>query len=340
MRHQSLPSILEKAVGHLGHLQYHGGGEWSSECLKCRDYGHVGNDPPDRMRIWDEDRRRRLGPRMWCRRCGFFAFADELVDVPVGSPSPEAIAAAEEERTRLAKLEIERQQNKIQMIEDAAFWRAWHESMGDSERELWHRQGIPDYFIDYYKLGYTTHHTYYHNGQEWVSPAMTIPHYGNEWHLTNIQYRLTQPANGAGKYRQTAGLPAAMFLTEPEQELTGATMIVEGAKKGIISYMHLAPDPLGFPLNIVAIPSKTPSSDMLEQLADCEPIYLALDPDAYEPTRTPNGWQPPAAERVGQKLGDRVLYVHFPAKPDDLVVKYGLNRTDLVKYLKRATVTI
>ncbi|MFW6184146.1 MAG: hypothetical protein ACOC8X_10145 [Chloroflexota bacterium] len=334
-RYEPLPRLLQEKWGHLNFITFQGSGEWSAECPQCRDYGHVGNDDPDRFRMFQADGQ--SGERGWCRRCNFFAWADD----PAGDgPSPEAIQAAKEERLRLAKQEMERQQQKIQAIEEAAFWRGWHEAMTDRQRRLWHTQGIPDYFIDYYKLGYVTHHTYYHDGQELISPAMTIPHYGDEWHLTNIQYRLTQPANGAGKYRQTAGLPAAMFRTEPEQELQGATMIVEGAKKGIVSYMHLGRAPLGFPLNIVAVPSKTPSGKMLEELADCEPIYIALDPDAYEPMRTRRGRQPSAAERVGEKLGDRVLYVQFPAKPDDLIVDYGLDGEDLKKYLKRATKTI
>lgn len=335
MRSQPLPRALQEKWGNLRFIQHQSGGEWSAECPKCLDHGHYGNDKPDRFRMFAADGQH--GERGWCRRCGHFEWADD----PSGSgPSPEAIAAAEAERTRLAKQEIERQQSKIEAIEQAAYWKAWHQKMTDEQRAMWHRQGIGDSLIDAYRLGYVTHHTYYHNGQEWRSPAMTIPHYGDDWHLTNIQYRLTEPVNGAGKYRQTAGLPAAMFRVEPDVALEGPVIVFEGAKKSMVVYQHMGVKPLGFRLQMVGVPSKTPSGDMLEELADCEPIYLALDPDAYEPTKTPHGKVlPPAAARVGRKLGDRVLYVQFPEKPDDLIVQYGLSGDDLKKYLRRATRT-
>ena len=326
MRQRALPPELAAKWGTLPHLQYAGSGEWSAACPQCGEWGHVGNDAPDRFRLFAADSKGNA--RGWCRRCGHFEWADEGSDT-VG-PSPEAIAAAEAERTRLAKLELLRQQEKIKAIEEAAYWKAWHDSMTAEQRRLWHQQGIIDYFIDYYDLGYTTHHTYYHDGEQLLSPAMTIPHYGEDWHLTNIQYRLTDPAPGAGKYRQTAGLPAAMFRVEPEQPLTGATLIVEGAKKAIVAYTHLGTKPLGVPMTVVGLPSKSPSGEMVEQLADAEPIYLGLDPDTY---------QDGSAQRVGRKLGNRVRYVHFPAKPDDLIVEYGLQGSDLKKYLRRATVT-
>lgn len=328
MTHKPLPVRLREKWGNLRFIQYQGSGEWSAECPQCRDYGHMGKDKPDRFRMFAADGQ--SGERGWCRRCGHFEWADEE-DTAYGL-SPEAIQAAKEERLRLAKQEIERQQSKIKAIEEASFWKGWHEAMTDEQRDLWHQQGIASYFIDYYKLGYTTHHSYYHDGEQLRSPAMTIPHYGDDWHLTNIQYRLTDPAPGAGKYRQTAGLPASMFRTEPEYDLNGATLVVEGAKKAIVTYAELGRRPLGFELNIVAVPSKTPGSSILEQLDGCEPIYIGLDPDAYDSQNS-------AAGRIGNKLGDRALYVHFPDKPDDLIVEYGLNGEHLKKYLRNATRT-
>lgn len=325
-REQPLPADLAAKWGNLPGLEYRGAGEWSASCPKCGDWGHIGGDPSDRFRLFAADGKGNA--RGWCRRCGHFEWADEGQDVT--GPSPEAVAAAEAERTRLALLEMQRQQQKIKAIEEAAYWRGWHEHMTAEQRWLWHQQGIIDYFIDYYSLGYVTHHTYFHGGQEQQSPAMTIPHYGPEWHLTNIQYRLTKPAPGAGKYRQTSKLPAAMFRTEPEQALTSPVLVVEGAKKAIVCYTHLGLKPLDFELAIVGIPSKTPSASMLGELRDAETVYIGLDPDAYDGS----------AQRVGEKLGvDRVRYVHFPAKPDDLIVEYGLDGDALKKYLRAATRT-
>src|SRR5690606_33113438 len=136
--------------------------------------------------------------RAWCRQCGFFAWADD----DQKPPSREEMEAANRERARLAALERERITQKIKQIEQAAYWRGWHDSMSQQQRQLWLDQGIPDFFIDYYALGYVADHTYYHDGGQCHSPALTIPHYEAGWQLSNIQYRLLQPVDGAGKYRQ------------------------------------------------------------------------------------------------------------------------------------------
>lgn len=234
-------------------------------------------------------------------------------------------------RQREAVKEEARLQSKIKALQEAAYWQGWHDAMNQQQRELWHRQGIIDYFIDYYKLGYCPDYTYNHNGQMWHSPSMTIPHYEGDWRLINIQHRLLDPVDGAGKYRQMAGLPASMFRTEPEQELTGPALVVEGAKKAIVTYTHVGPDIQGVRAAFVAVTSKTPSADMLAELADCEPVYLALDPDAYIGKGTP------AINRVVKKLGrERVRLVKLPVKPDDFFTMYGGTAEDFRPFLRQA----
>lgn len=326
MREQPLPPELAAKWGHLPFIKYHGNGEFSAACPRCGDSGHIGSDPPDRFRMFSPEPGKNA--RGWCRACSFFAWADEGEDY--SRPSPEAIAAAQAERERLAAEELERTKAKLRAIQASPFWREWHDRMTTEQRRLWQQRGLCDYLIDYYALGYRTDYTLAWNGQQWTSPALTIPHYGDAWSLTNVQYRLQEPPPGAGKYRQTTGLPAAMFRTEPEQALTGAVLVVEGAIKSIVLYQHLGSAPLDFPLSIVGIPSKTPSASMLQELKDAEVVYIGLDPDAYDGS----------AQRMGQKLGrDRVRYVHFPAKPDDLIVQYGLDGDALKKYLRAATRT-
>lgn len=336
MREQPLPPELAAKWGHLPFIKYHGNGEFSAACPRCGDSGHIGSDPPDRFRMFSPEPGKNA--RGWCRACSFFAWADEGEDY--SRPSPEAIAAAQAERERLAAEELERTKAKLRAIQASPFWREWHEQMTAGQRAEWHRQGVIDYFIDYYQLGWVSDHTYFHAGQFYHSPAMTIPHYeaGDEnWRLANIQYRLVEPARGAGKYRMTKDLPAALFRTEPDEPLTGAVLVVEGAKKAIVTYTHLGSQPLGERLSIVAIPSKTPSDALLSPLAGADLVYLGLDPDAYVP---PRNSPMPAAQSIAQRLGqERVRYVHFPAKPDDLIVQYGLDGDALKKYLRAATRT-
>lgn len=329
MRDRPLHPDLQRKWGHLPYLRYRGNNEWSSACPVCGESGHIGNDDPDRFRLFGPEPG--SNARAWCRNCRHFEWADEDLE-DHSTPSPEAIAAAKAERERLAALERKRMRSKIEAIRESAYWKGWHDAMTEQQRDIWNGRGICDYLIDYYSLGYRTDYTCIYDGDEWHTPALTIPHYEVGWDLANIQYRLQNVPPSGGKYRQTSGLPAAMFRTEPEDDLAGAVLIVEGAIKSIVLYQHLGRHFLGHEFHIIGIPSKMPSGRMLDSMGDAEPIYLALDPDAYGA----NG----EAARVGRKLGDRVRFVHFPEKPDDLIVEYGLTGDDLKKYLRRATRTV
>lgn len=327
-----LPSDLQRRWGNLPDIRQRGPNEWSSACPQCGGGGSR-HDPSDRFRMFAGDVI--TGSRGWCRQCGHFAWVDDDQQ----RPDPEQIRIATVERLRLVEAENQRIKEKLQRIADANFWRRWHDDMEPNHRQLWRKQGIEEFFIDYYSLGYCADHTTIYNGQEWHSPTMTIPHYGPGWTLANIQHRLMNPPEPGDKYRQMAGVPAAMFLTEPDQPLTGGVLVVEGAKKSIVTYTHIDTK---LKLSVVAFPSKTPSADMLEKLDNAETIYLALDPDAYESTKTKDGKLiDPAVIRIASKLQPgRVRFVQFPSKIDDLLVKYGLEGKDLNKYIKRATVTV
>lgn len=310
----------------LPDLVYRGNDEWSSSCPQCGGASQSRNDKSDRFRLFKANTQH--DARVWCRSCGFFEWAGQDGD----APNADEIERTKQERARLAEQERQRVKNKIVKLQQAAYWRGWHDAMGQQQRRLWHEQGIIDYMIDRYRLGYCPEYTAYHNAEPFTTPTMTIPHFGPGWEIVNIQHRLLNPKNPGDKYRQMAGLPAAMFLTEPDEPLTGATMVVEGAKKALVAYTHLGGQPLGGPLNIVAVPSKTPARQMLEALKDCDPVYLMLDPDAY----VSNGGAP-AVNRIVRALGrERVRVIKLPVKPDDFFVIYGGKQRDMVAYMKQA----
>lgn len=322
-KHRPIPPDVLDRFGNLPDHVYRGGGEHSSSCPQCGG-ARGGSDPSDRFRFWEREAGQACN--FWCRRCGFDGFTDD--NKPTYKPSPEKLAQIEETRRREAEREERRLRMKIEAIREAAYWKGWHDAMSEQQRDQWRQRGIHDYFIDYYSLGYHTDYTYYHDGQEWRTPALTIPHYDHGWELSNIQFRLQNVAPGAGKYRQTKGLPAAMFRTEPDDSLDRAALVVEGAIKSIVIYQHIGGKALGFPMSIVGLPSKTPSAAMLEQLKDCDPIYLLLDPDAYVDN---------SASSVVKKLGrGRVMVAKTPVKPDDLIVEYGGDADDLLHFLRQA----
>lgn len=324
-RQRPLPPELSH-YANLHDLTWRGSGEWSAACPHCGGTEHV-SGRSDRFRLFAAGGGHNA--RVWCRRCGFFEWADQDE-----RPDPVKIAQARKLQATYAQAEAERIAAKVQALQEAAYWRGWHDAMSQQQRALWHEQGIIDFMIDYYSLGFCPDHRYQHEGRQYHSPTMTIPHYREGWELANVQHRLLLPADGAGKYRQMAGLPAAMFRTEPDEALSGAVLVVEGAKKAIVTYTHLGPRPLGFNMQIVGVPSKTPGGEMLGQLVDCEPVYLALDPDAYTAVK---GTGRPAINRLAELLGrERVRVVKLPCKPDDLLTRYKGTAEDLRHFLRQA----
>lgn len=326
MTGRPLPADIIERFGHLPDAQHRTGNEFSSACPKCGG-GRGGHDPSDRFRFWQHDGR---ASNFWCRRCGYQGFADD--DKPGTEMTPERIKELDEIREREAAREERRLQAKIQELRQAAYWQGWHDAMQERHRQMWRDQGIADSLQDWFKLGYVERHGYGHNGKLYDSPAMTIPVFDVGWQVVNVQYRLMQPVDGAGKYRFTADLPAPLYLTDPDEKPSGATLLVEGAKKAIVLFAHL-----GHKYKVVAVPSKMPSGQLIDQLKECEPVYVALDPDAYVARRNAKGQLlKPAVNRIVKMLGSRARIVKLPCKPDDMIVQYGAGSDDVEAYLRLA----
>jgi len=119
-------------------------------------------------------------------------------------------------------------------------------------------------------------------------------------------------------------LPAPLYLTDPDTEPSGPTILVEGAKKAIVLYAHL-----GHKFAVVAVPSKMPGKQLIERLSNCDPVYVTLDPDAYTDGQS--------IGRIGGMLRGRARYVRLPAKPDDLLTRYGFSVQMMTSYINQAT---
>lgn len=314
-----LPADLQLRFGSaIGDVRQRSADEWSSSCPKCGG-ARGGVDPSDRFRMWD---RPGQSSNFWCRRCGYQGFADDnRADY---KPDPIRIKQLDELRAQQAAKEEARLRAKIKQLQREAYWNGWHDAMGEQHRAMWRREGIPDSLQDYFRLGFVKERTFYQGEEPFTVPAMTIPVFDIGWEAVNVQYRMINPPPGVGKYRFTAGLPAPLFITDPDEELTGRCILVEGAKKAIILFAHL-----GHKYKVVAVPSKTPAARLIKRLDNCSDVYITLDPDAYTDGTS--------AQRVGRMLGDRARYVRLPAKPDDLIVQYGVSGDAMIKYFDRAT---
>ena len=299
----------------LPHLRKRTRDEYSSACPKCGETGHTGYGKPDRFRIFTSGK-----PRGWCRSCGFFEFADAGSGRKLNDFE---LAEMHAERVRLATIERKRVKKKIAVLEERAEWRGYHKAMleMDNHRQLWRDAGINDAMQEYWELGYNPSLEYQWAGETKKSPALTIPYWkGN--HVINVQSRLLQPAAPNDKYRFTSGLPAPLYDPEKEDSKPeGQVLLVEGAKKAMVTHLHL-----GARYRVIGMPSKSLSHLQLEGLSECEPIILAIDPDAhYDGTVGRN------LKMIGE---ERVKIARLPDKIDDLFVQHGATPDQIDSFLK------
>lgn len=301
---------LTKKWGHLpGFKRY--GREFRSECPRCG-----GGHSSDRfiMRLPDADFD---VPRGWCRQCRFFETSRGVGEGYTDEQREEFMRqAAEDAQKRQAE-----GLSKLQKL--AAQINVYHE-MKAAERAEWHRQGLSDASIERWRLGYVNDRGFGKDeNDEWVRRnALVIPVWHREWEMRNVQFRILNPPSGFGKYRPVAGLPMSLFLTTPDAPISGKVFVVEGAKKGMkLSQELMKAD--GELHNIVAIPSASPSMEMLQEFSDVDLMYLNLDPDAYVQRVDPMGnVLPPMINRVvnglievNPKMDIRVVQMHV--KVDD-----------------------
>lgn len=325
MRELPLPQELSR-FAHLPDLQYRGNGEWSSACPVCGGTGKR-HDRSDRFRLFAADAKGNA--RAWCRQCSFFEWADAESNQ---RPDPVQIQQARDLREALLKAENDRLRNRIKELQEQAYWRGYHDSMREGQRALWRMAGIPDDWQDFWQLGYVDQYS-----QAIPSPAMTIPYFAPDWQAQTIQYRLTNPPEPSDKYRFQAGLKAGAWLADPTEKPSGAALLMEGMKKAAVTFINTTASGNGR-FSVVAVPSKTPGADMLDILADCDPVYICLDPDAYQPTRTKDGKiLPPAVNRIVKLVGkERARLVKLPTKADDFFTMYKGTAVDFMSFFGQA----
>ena len=261
----------------------------------------------------------------WCRGChpetGWIDEINPLLKEPLSPEKAERIAKRAEERLEKAITEA---QAALQDLRQARSWEQYHQQLTDEARTRWESWGIPDFWQDFYKLGYDPDRVIWAGDTEWHTPTMTIPIFEvKTWECLNVKHRLLKPPKSGDKYRpERSGLPAALFVADPDEPITGKTLLVEGEKKAMVTFIT-ADDPF---MQVVGVPGKNPSEQLLEQLSESDPIYICLDPDAQD-----------EAVKLAQRLDpSRTRLVELPDKIDDLIVGYRLDKAWMKRTLKQA----
>lgn len=315
---RELPHDIIERFGYLPDAKHRTANEFSSACPQCGG-GRGGHDLSDRFRIWE---RPGQASNFWCRRCGFQGFTDD--NRPGKQMSEAEILELETIRQREAAKEERRLQVKIDELRREAYWQGWHDAMNNQQRELWRQAGIPNEFQDYWQLGYTSSY----RGHDFTSPAMTIPYFTNGWQAQTVQYRLLNPPAPSDKYRFQAGLKTTVWQADPDAEIKNAVVLCEGMKKAAVTFIELVAKGNGR-FCVVSVPSKSPGADLMQMVANADPLYIVLDPDAFEGRN-------PAINRIVKLVSCPRRIVKLPVKADDFFTMYHGTAGEFEKYLNMA----
>jgi hypothetical protein len=315
--------------GGLPFLRHKGGQEWSAACPRCgaQDHDPASGDP-DRFHIHAADAV--ANARGICRKCGFLEWLDDPEP-----RSPERVQAEARIRQEMAEKQRAYMEDRLRWLQGAQFWRQFHTAMTPEQRALWHAEGIADWAIDFHMLGYSP-------GRDDLKPALTIPYLDADRAIQTLQFRVVG-AEGSDKYRFIRDLDTTWFMPWPKHELSGVVLILEGAKKALVTYDRVG-DHLryrGKEVSIVASPSKGPREAMIKALKEAELLLWLMDPDAYNPVAVNGKRLPPPIERNLDIAGhDRSLVVRLPAKIDDMFLAGYLTPAALQAAVSQAEVYV
>lgn len=304
--------------------------EWHSDtCPQCGTSGRRNGDRfvvrTDGTDAWTGKAR----TRGWCRRCKFFAWADAPHEQISDAEKALYRAQAERERT----IRAEERQRRVQEFSTAELWHELHSRMGAEQYAWWESQGIAPEYAEFWQLGYTATRTFAHEGAAFTGAAYVIPIFdagqsssdSNTWKAINCQYRIVDPPEGVGKYRQEPSLPAAAFVARPDWDICGSgrVLVVEGGKKAMVAYERVEHGTM----QCIGLPGARSWAGVPERVACAERVYVALDPD--DTGRL-------AARDLAQRIGKAARIVTLPQKIDDCFVLYGMTARTFARYLDYA----
>lgn len=261
----------------------------------------------------------------FCRQCHpDSAWIDEINPMLKEPMSIEKALELAEKREASLKAEIERAQTALAELQQSKKWLTYHQQLNDEARQRWESWGIPEFYQGYWKLGYDPDHVVWIGETEWHTPTMTIPIYEPmTWNVLNIRHRLLKPYAPGDKYRpERRGLGYQLFVAEPDAPIYDRTLLVEGEKKAMVSFIT-ADDPT---LQVVGIAGKNIPDDKLNALKDCDPLYICLDPDATREAKA-------LAHRLGR---DRTRIIELPDKIDDMILAHGLGKNWMRSLMRQA----
>lgn len=316
MRRAHLPPEFVGLRNTLTYVQKQTAREYSSECPKCGGTPHRDGEWPDRFRLFDDGK-----IRGWCRKCNFLWFPDMEDDwEPLTDEERERFRKERERKERARKRSAERALRNLRQEE---FWKACHEALTRQGRKYWETRGIPEFWQDYWRLGWQEQYEVFYRSEKHYTPTATIPFFSEGWTFEYLKHRLINPPAKHYKYHnEIRHIPTPIYRTEPDKAVGDHVIAVEGEIKAMVTYITLDdPD-----LTVVGLPGTNPPEGELETLSDAERVTLVFDPGADAEAR-----------RVAEQLGrDRCRLLIPPMDIDDAIRYAGLGKAEVRNWIRQA----
>ena len=265
-REISLPPEFKSLKGRVQHIQRKSATELSGSCPKCGDTGHVGRDLPDRFVMFLAGG----NPRGFCRRCGYFVWADQT------DPNASRPTKAELDRWRAEQIQREEARKRsaeraLAHLRDSETWRFYHEGLGSAGKRFWLGRGVPEAWQSFWSLGWTGQHQF--GGI--VSDAASIPIMNMDGKLVQIKYRLVDESKGLYRNEVIDG-GAHPFICDVDADWGGHVFVVEGEIKSQVVFLTL--DDSSYAM--LGLPGLQLSDDSAKILQGAGRVTLVLDPGA------------------------------------------------------------
>lgn len=209
---------------------------------------------------------------------------------------------------------------QLEQLNNSSEWIEFHNSLNDDNRTWLKKRGLPLEYQDRWVLGFTNNKAFVWKDEVFRSPAYTIPKINHDLKLVNIDYRLLEFPENAGKYRSVSGVPTAEFITSPGRTDHDRLFIVEGSFKAMVLCVFLEKHGYGNS-QVIGLPGIT-SKLYRNHAYDYPEVFVMLDPDG--PTHT---------RRVAREINAKPIFM--PSKIDDAIVS-GLSWDSFVSVIENS----
>lgn len=332
MREDSLPSVFSELSGRVRFVHRKSPYEYSGSCPQCGGGVHSNGELPDRFIMLMPERSKIGKPFAFCRKCNYRWWEGQKDGVGI---DPATLALLQQQAKEAEEKRKEERREKLARFSTTELWNELHDRLGAEQREWWRKNGIPDDWQDYLKLGYTPDKAYNSRTGLEHTPAYTIPYFDYGFVFKTMQYRLCNPSEPADRYRFEHGLGTSYYMTTPNRHITDEVIVCEGAKKGMV--VRIQGDN-NYGVTVLAVPSKSDwkSCGILEAIKDCGRVYILFDPDCYDQPPDSNANWTPQPIQFAREIGSNAKIMECPVKIDDAFIHYGLDKNEWNALKKQA----